>query len=114
MTQLLRNWLDERVGNVPAPLRDRLRTIVDTVADADTIGQQVQQLETLVAAHLGHIRERQCTERRDALDLLTTDALISYVLEFTAPLGPELLDELTGRLMHLAGGTVVSSRPGAT
>jgi hypothetical protein len=114
VTQLLLNWFEERAGDVPPPLRDRLRAIVGTIDNADTIAQQVLQLELLVAMQLDRIRECQCTERRDALDLLTADALVSYVLEFAAPLGPEPLDELTGRLMHLAAGSAVSSASGTT
>jgi hypothetical protein len=70
----------------------------------EELDRQVQEFIRVVADQLKQLRNRDCAERQDALDLLTVDALLTYALELVASVRPDALDRYAIELMRLVGG----------
>jgi len=70
----------------------------------EELDRQVQAFIRVVADQLKQLRNRDCAERQDALDLLTVDALLTYALELVASVRPDALDRYAIELMRLVGG----------
>lgn len=133
MTPTVQSWLDARAAGVPPALMEQIRAAAiasfgdavagssatasgDTVVSGsagDVAGQragkeeldrQVQEFIRVVADQLKQLRNRDCAERQDALDLLTVDALLTYALELVASVRPDALDRYAIELMRLVGG----------
>ncbi len=114
MTQSLRAWLDERAEGVPPELLERIQKVIDSLGDAVAMEQSVRELSRVVGVHVDQTRHHNCVARSDALDLLTTDALVTYVLELSASLHPETLDISAANLMRLIVGPKHPQNPPAT
>ena len=130
MTPSLQGWLDSRSAGVPAELMERIRLAAaeclgierapgamaggvesaQGVASASAAERgasrgdaQVQAFLQVVRSQLDALRHRECSERKDALDLLAADALITYALELVASARPDALDRYAVELMHMVG-----------
>lgn len=128
MAQTVQGWLEARRAGVPAELMERIRVAateclgVDAVTPAgsgrdnaageargDGAGsrdadEQIQAFLRVVREQLDELRHRAGNERKDALDLLAVDALMTYALEFVASVKPEALQKYAVELMRMVGG----------
>jgi len=121
MTPTVQSWLDARAAGVPPALMEQIRAAaIASFGDGAVTGgaegvagqretkeeldRRVQEFIGVVAEQLKQLKNRDCAERQDALDLLTVDALLTYVLELVASVRPDALDRYAIELMRLVGG----------
>jgi hypothetical protein len=98
----LGEWLNVRRDEVPETLWKELDT--QAVACARRDAEALAGLRAVTESQMAHMRTRSCEERRDALDLLSTDAMVTYLLELAASQGIDELGNFAGDVLHMVAG----------
>jgi len=98
----LGEWLDMRRQDVPETLWKELDTQVDACAQRDA--EALAGLRAVAESQIARLRDVSGETRGDALHLLGTDAMVTYLLELAASQGTHELDAFAGELLHMIAG----------
>jgi hypothetical protein len=91
-------WLEQRRDRVPETLWREIQQSLGEVPRRDA--SALDELSNATRLQMARMRERSCTERADALALLTTDAMVTYTLELAASDPSVDLDQFAGGLLR--------------
>jgi hypothetical protein len=89
----VRRWLEPRLRDIPASLRDRIVQAFEAHASPDA-SSPAHSLRTVANALLEEAKQGHGGGRDVALTLLAADALVTYACEVTAETDPDQLGEL--------------------
>ena len=91
----IERWLATRTPPPPALLRERLRSALDADASRDA-SEASEVCLSAAEAIVSRLLNGRSEARRQALDLLAADALVTYAFEAAS----ERPEELAGRAAH--------------
>lgn len=87
---LLGEWLDNALSDVPGELAVRIRTALPPEWREADLPSAAELLGEAAVAELGLLLQRGCDTRRSAPALLTVDALMTYACELLALSGGDI------------------------
>jgi protein subunit release factor A len=98
----LGEWLTMQRDGMPATLWHQMEARVAACGQENADAFEGLQVATEVQVQ--QLRTLSCTDRNDAFDLLSTDAMVTYLLELAAANGGDDLEAFAGNVLRMVVG----------